>query len=130
MPRKALTAVYEALVAAAAFFALRNRYADGFHFDTAAAMYQAYETELYTFDQRYRQCCTAADTVESQNWDVLKTLRAQVEAVYVHWYLASHPGLGYLRRPCGAYESLAALAHRPGAESAPVLPATCQTPPG
>src|SRR5215510_985728 len=87
VPRQALTAVYEALVAAAAFFALRNRYADGFHFDTAAAMYRAYETELYTFDQRYRQCCAAADTVESQNWDVLKTLREQVEAVYVHWYL-------------------------------------------
>ena len=87
VPRQALTAVYEALVAAAAFFALRNRYADGFRFDTAAAMYRAYETELYTFDQRYRQCCAAADTVESQNWDVLKTLRAQVEAVYVHWYL-------------------------------------------
>jgi uncharacterized protein (TIGR02687 family) len=87
VPWKALTAVYEALVAAAAFFALRNRYAGGFHFDTAAAMYRAYETELYTFDQRYRQCCAAADTVESQNWDVLKTLRAQVEAVYVHWYL-------------------------------------------
>ena len=46
VPRQALTAVYEALVAAA-FFALRNRYADGFHFDTAAAMYRAYETELY-----------------------------------------------------------------------------------
>src|SRR5215831_10456503 len=87
VPRQALTAVYEALVAAAAFFALRNRYAGGFHFDTAAAMYRAYETELYTFDQRYRQCCAAADTVESQNWDVLKTLRARVEALYVHWYL-------------------------------------------
>ena len=61
VPRQALHAVYDALVAAADFFALRNRYADGFDFDTAAAMYRAYETELYTFDQRYRQFCEAAD---------------------------------------------------------------------
>src|SRR5262249_61349223 len=86
VPRQALTAVYEALVAAAAFFALRNRYADGFHFDTASAMYRAYETELYTFDQRYRQCCAAADTIESQNWDVLQTLPEQLQAVHMPWY--------------------------------------------
>ena len=89
VPRKALAAVYDALVAAAALFALRNRYADGFHFATAAAMYQAYEKELYQFDQVYRHCCEAADLAESQNWDVLKTLREQVEAVYVRWYLTN-----------------------------------------
>ena len=87
VPRQVLTAVYEALMAAAALFDLRNHYKDGFHFDTAAAMYRAYETDLYLFDQRYRQCCTAADIAESHNWDVLKTLREQVEALYVHWYL-------------------------------------------
>ena len=87
VPRKALAAVYQALVAAADLFALRNRYADGFHFATAAAMYRAYETELYQFDQRYRHCFEAADLAESQQWDVLKTLREQVEAVYVRWYL-------------------------------------------
>jgi uncharacterized protein (TIGR02687 family) len=87
VPRKALAAVYQALVAAADVFALRNRYADGFHFATAASMYRAYETELYQFDQRYRYCCEAADLAEPQQWDVLKTLREQVEAVYVHWYL-------------------------------------------
>jgi uncharacterized protein (TIGR02687 family) len=87
VPRQALAAVYDALVAAADFFALRNRYKGGFHFDTAAAMYRAYETELYRFDQHYRHCCAAADLVESQHWDVLKTLREHVEAVYVHWYL-------------------------------------------
>jgi uncharacterized protein (TIGR02687 family) len=89
VPRQALAAVYQALVAAADMFALRNRYVDGFHFATAAAMYQAYETELYQFDQAYRHCCDAADTAESQQWDVLKTLREQVEAVYVRWYLTN-----------------------------------------
>src|SRR5439155_12613210 len=87
VPRQALVAVYQALVAAADVFALRNRYADGLHFATAAAMYRAYETELYQFDQQYRHCCAAADLAESQHWDVLKTLREQVEAVYVRWYL-------------------------------------------
>lgn len=87
VPRQALTAVYEALLAAAALFDLRHHYNDGFHFATATAMYRAYETDLYRFDQRYRQCCAAADLAESQHWDVLKTLREQVEALYVHWYL-------------------------------------------
>jgi hypothetical protein len=47
VPRKALVALYQALVAAADVFALRNRYANGFHFATAHAMCRAYETELY-----------------------------------------------------------------------------------
>ena len=52
-------------------------------------MYRAYETELYQFDQLYRHCCEAADLAESQQWDVLKTLREQMEAVYVRWYLTN-----------------------------------------
>jgi hypothetical protein len=76
--------VYHALVAAADLFALRNHYSDGFWFDTAWAMYRAYETDLYKFDQVYRYFCEAADRVESQGFDVLKRLREQIEAVYVH----------------------------------------------
>ena len=131
VPRQALAAVYDALVAAAALFALRNRYADGFHFATAAAMYRAYETELYQFDQRYRHCCEAADLAESQNWDVLKTLREQVEAVYVHWYLTNLTlAWGTFVDPAGSTGLLHHWQHRPGAKSAPVLPATRQTTPG
>ncbi len=89
IPRRALHAVYDALVAAADFFELRNRHKDGFHFDTASAMYRAYETELFTFDQLYRRFCEAADLAESQNWDVLKKLREQIEAVYVNWYVTN-----------------------------------------
>ena len=65
VPRKALHAVYDALVAAADFFALRNRHRSGFDFPDAAAMYRAYETELYRFDQLYRHFCEAADQAES-----------------------------------------------------------------
>jgi len=37
----------------------------------------------------YRHFCEAADLAESQNWDVLKKLREQVEAVYVNWYVTT-----------------------------------------
>jgi uncharacterized protein (TIGR02687 family) len=89
VPRRALHAVYDALVAAADFFDLRNRHRNGFDFDTATAMYRAYETELFEFDQLYRRFCEAADVAEAQNWDVLKKLREQVEAVYVNWYITT-----------------------------------------
>jgi uncharacterized protein (TIGR02687 family) len=89
IPRRALHAVYDALVAAADYFDFRNRHKDGFDFDTAPDMYRAYETELFKFDQLYRHFCEAADIVESQNWDVLKKLREQVEAVYVNWYVTN-----------------------------------------
>ena len=87
VPRQALHAVYDALVAAADLFALRNQHSDGFHYDTASAMYRAYETALYAFDLLYRHFCEAADLAESQNWDVLKKLREQIEAMYVNWYM-------------------------------------------
>lgn len=87
VPRSALRAVYNALIAAADFFALRNLHRDGFQFDSGPAMYSAYERELFRFDQLYRQFCEAADEAEAQNWDVLKGLREEIENCYVHWYL-------------------------------------------
>ena len=52
-------------------------------------MYRAYETELYRFDQLYRHFCEAADTAEDQGWNVVKPLRADIEARYVNWYLTN-----------------------------------------
>lgn len=49
-PRHALHAVYDALLGAADFFALRNLHKSGFDYPDAASMYRAYETELYRFD--------------------------------------------------------------------------------
>jgi uncharacterized protein (TIGR02687 family) len=69
VPRTALHAVYDALVAAAEFFALRNQYQVGFDFPGAAMMYRAYETTLYQFDQLYRHFCEAADQAEAQGWN-------------------------------------------------------------
>ena len=87
VPRQALHAVYQALVAAAELFELRNRHRDGFDYDSPEAMYRAYEQTLYRFDQLYRHFSERADLSKSANWDVLKRLRDEVEAVYVNWYL-------------------------------------------
>ncbi len=88
-PRQALHAVYDALVAAADFNALRNQYKSGFDYPTAAAMYGAYESELYRFDQLYRHFCESADMAEAAGWSILKPLRADIEAHYVNWYLTN-----------------------------------------
>ena len=88
-PRQALHAVYDALVAAADFNALRNQHKSGFDYPTAAAMYGAYESELYRFDQLYRHFCESADTAEAAGWSILKPLRADIEAHYVNWYLTN-----------------------------------------
>jgi uncharacterized protein (TIGR02687 family) len=88
-PRRALHAVYDALVAAADFYALRNLHTSGFDYPDAAAMYRAYESELYRFDQLYRHFCESADMAEAEGWSILKPLRADIEARYVNWYLTS-----------------------------------------
>jgi uncharacterized protein (TIGR02687 family) len=76
-------------VAAADFYALRNQHKSGFDYPDAATMYRAYETELYRFDQLYRHFCEAGDTAEEQGWNVVKPLRADIEARYVNWYLTN-----------------------------------------
>jgi uncharacterized protein (TIGR02687 family) len=88
-PRQALHAVYDALVAAADFYALRNLHKSGFDYPDAARMYGAYETELYRFDQLYRHFCESADMAEAAGWSILKLLRTDIEAKYVNWYLTS-----------------------------------------
>jgi uncharacterized protein (TIGR02687 family) len=88
-PRQALHAVYDALVAAADFYALRNLHKGGFDYSDAATMYRAYETELYRFDQLYRHFCETADMAEAAGWNVVKPLRTDIEAHYVNWYLTN-----------------------------------------
>lgn len=87
IPRTAYHAVYEALIAAAAFFALKNAYSQGFDYNDAQEMYRAYERELFRFDQLYRQFCEQADIAEAKIWDVLKKLRERVEVCYVNGYI-------------------------------------------
>ena len=47
VPRHALHEVYNALVAAADFYALRNLHKNGFDYPDATAMYRAYKSEIY-----------------------------------------------------------------------------------
>ncbi len=70
-----------------ACFALRNQHRDGLEFSSSTEFYEAYEAELFQFDQIYRHFCEEADVVESFGWDLLKELRERVEAVYVNWFL-------------------------------------------
>ena len=81
-PREAFSACYEALIAAAELFDLRQRKRDGFSYPTAKAFYDAYVGELYRFDQLYRLFCEAAENARAMNWDVIKPLRQMVEDFY------------------------------------------------
>jgi uncharacterized protein (TIGR02687 family) len=87
VPRKALHAVYDALVAAADFFSLRNQYQRGFDFEDPVTMFRSYEHELYRFDQLYRHFCEDADQAETQGWNILKPLRDSIEACYTNWFV-------------------------------------------
>lgn len=86
--RLSRNAVYQAIVIAADFLALRNKYlSTEFHYDTAVEMYHAYETELFQFDQYYRLFCEHADCAREHGLDMLKELRKDIEAIYTNWYL-------------------------------------------
>jgi len=84
---RALAACYDALTAAADFFALKAVHAAGFSFVDAGSAYAQYRDELFRFDQLYRHFHTAADAVEPMGWAVLHELRASIENVYSGWYI-------------------------------------------
>jgi len=84
---RALAACYDALTAAADFFALKATHAAGFSFADAGTAYAQYRDELFRFDQLYRYFHTAADAVEPMGWAVLHELRASIESVYSGWFI-------------------------------------------
>lgn len=88
-PRDALSRVYDALVAGAELFHLRNQHGSGFSYPTAKAFFNAYASDLYRFDQLYRHFCEAADFAEAAGWDILKSLRDKVEDCYGNWFIAN-----------------------------------------
>ncbi|MFC1792658.1 BREX-1 system phosphatase PglZ type A [Planctomycetota bacterium] len=89
VPRRALNAVYEAIIRAAEFFELRNAHSGGFDYKSAKEVYDAYCSELYRFDQLYRLFCEYSDIAESQGWKLLKKLRDEIESAYRNSYLES-----------------------------------------
>lgn len=79
---------YHALLAAADFLALRHKYADGFSYPDAAALFQAYTRELYRFDQFYRLFHEAAAQVKlASGWGLLDKLTAEIENYYGNNFL-------------------------------------------
>ena len=82
--RRFYRSVYAALVAAIQLFDLRRVHTDGFHFESVAALYSAYETDLYQFDTAYRHYVAATQSV---HLNILKPLDEAVEQCYAQWYI-------------------------------------------
>lgn len=84
---QAMAACYDALEAAAEFFALKERFAAGLSFANAADAAQQYMGELFAFDQLYRRFHFAVSEVEPMGWGVLKSLVDVVESAYAGWFI-------------------------------------------
>ncbi|MEZ8194730.1 BREX-1 system phosphatase PglZ type A [Vibrio cortegadensis] len=82
-------AILKAIRAAKQFYTLKQKYIDGFQYDSAKEMYRAYEAELYKFDMAYREFCQHANQVAHNGSDILKKtgLVNDIETLYVDWYL-------------------------------------------
>ena len=81
--------IYKALRAAKEFYELKEKYIDGFVFDSARTLYKAYEQELYKFDSTYRIFCENSIQISKDGSDILKStgLVDDIEHLYVDWYL-------------------------------------------
>ncbi|RLA02852.1 MAG: BREX-1 system phosphatase PglZ type A, partial [Gammaproteobacteria bacterium] len=80
--------VYEALRNAELLLFLRKQFVDGFHYDSAKALYEAYTSELYLFDQAYRLFNEHVHLLFSQGAEILRQLDEAVERLYTDWYLS------------------------------------------
>ena len=79
--------IYAALSAGVVLFRLRDKYANGMIFHSAAEMFRAYCDELFRFDQAYRRIYAAAMRVK-HGIDILKNhLLPAVENYYRNTYL-------------------------------------------
>lgn len=85
--RKEYNAIYGAIRSAEELIHLRNQFVDGFYYDNAKAMYDAYVNELYRFDQAYRLFNEYVHSVLSKGADILRQLDEEVENLYCNWYL-------------------------------------------
>jgi uncharacterized protein (TIGR02687 family) len=88
-------AIHKALKSAKQFYELKDKYADGFEalgakkFDTASALYKAYEKEIHQFDTSYRIFSENSLRASQNGSDILKLtgLVDDIESLYVNWYL-------------------------------------------
>lgn len=85
--RTEYAAIYQALKSSDSLFKLRRKFADGFNYPDAKAMFNAYSEELFLFDQHYRLFNQYTDRVQSKGGDILRRIDDAVESLYVDWYL-------------------------------------------
>jgi uncharacterized protein (TIGR02687 family) len=81
------SAAYDALAAGLEFYRLCEKYADGFNFPNAAAIFRAYREELFKFDQHYRRFCEASREMKFEGWNAFKLLTENIEKAYGNWFL-------------------------------------------
>jgi uncharacterized protein (TIGR02687 family) len=82
--RRKYRTIYTALSSAITLYELRFQHAEGFHYPSTAAIYKAYEAELYQFDTAYRHYFEASLRAHV---DLLKKLDDEVEQCYAKWYI-------------------------------------------
>jgi len=87
LDRHAISAAYDAIVAAAELFALHRKHRQSLDFEDAGSLLTAYRGELHRFDALYRCVCTGARPALRRGWDLLKTLTEEVERVYDQGFL-------------------------------------------
>lgn len=81
-------ALYQALYHGAQLLLLRQRFDAGFgQYPTAKAMFTAYTTELYLFDQHYRLFNEHAHQVLSKGAEIIRDLDTRLEELYSNWFL-------------------------------------------
>ena len=87
LSRKEYAAIYEAMRNAELLLHLRQRFVDGFHYESSKAMYDAYLTDLYQFDQAYRLFNEHVQALVNIGAEILRQLDEAVESLYTNWYL-------------------------------------------
>lgn len=79
--------IYQAFYHAFDFIQLKNQHIDGFSFSNATAMYQAYKTDLFRFDQSYRRFNQYANVIQNKGHNFFDEIVKLIETTYVHWYM-------------------------------------------
>jgi uncharacterized protein (TIGR02687 family) len=87
LSRKEYRAIYEAMRNAELLMHLRHRFVDGFHYESSKAMYDAYVSDLYQFDQAYRLFNEHVQALVNIGAEILRQLDEAVENLYTNWYL-------------------------------------------
>jgi len=85
--RRAMADAYDAILAAAGFFALHAEHRHTIRFEAPEDLLATYQKDLHRFDRLYRRFCIQAKSALDQGWDLLKTLAEEVERVYDQGFL-------------------------------------------